>query len=448
MGKNKSQRKNTAILVDSDDDNSSESSTSTMRSDRMSVSGTEEVQLNKDSLLDQALDALYEKRGATREKALTAILEAFNSSMQHEFVEKKCTTLLHQFLNCVKRGSSREISLASHAIGLLALTVGYGDKAHEILEDSITPLSQALKSGSESTKIASLLDCLAVITFVGGNDTEETERSMQMMWQVVHPKLNSKVVATKPSAAVITAMVSAWSFLLTTMDGLKLNPKHWQESISYLSSLLDKDDRSVRIAAGEALALIFEVGSVEKFSGEVKGSSDGSTQEGSKPREGFSHIQGLKGKIINQVRNLSAEAGGKGSAKKDLNSQRNLFRDILEFFEDGYSPENSIKIGGESLQTSSWSQQIQLNFLKRFLGGGFIKHMQENEFLHDVFEFKPKKKNLLDDEYRISSAEKRMFKSPNSVVNKARTQLLNKQRMLSEGRNVGHYGVNVGDDEF
>jgi hypothetical protein len=72
---------------------------------------------------------------------------------------------------------------------------------------------------------------------------------------------------------------------------------------------------------------------VEKFSGEVKGSSDGSTQEGSKPREGFSHIQGLKGKIINQVRNLSAEAGGKGSAKKDLNSQRNLFRDILEFFE-------------------------------------------------------------------------------------------------------------------
>ena len=33
----------------------------------------------------------------------------------------------------------------------------------------------------------------------------------------------------------------------------------------------------------------------------------------------------------------------------------------------------------------------QLNFLKHFLGGGFIKHMQENEFLHDVFSFTPKK---------------------------------------------------------
>lgn len=35
-----------------------------MRSDHMSVSGTEEVQLDKDTLLDEALDALYEKRYA------------------------------------------------------------------------------------------------------------------------------------------------------------------------------------------------------------------------------------------------------------------------------------------------------------------------------------------------------------------------------------------------
>lgn len=71
---------------------------------------------------------------------------------------------------------------------------------------------------------------------------------------------------------------------------------------------------------------------MERFYGEARDSSDGSIQ-GSKPPEGFSHIQGLKGKIINQVRNLSAEAGGKGSAKKDLNSQRNFFRDMSDFLE-------------------------------------------------------------------------------------------------------------------
>ncbi|KAM5565845.1 hypothetical protein ABKV19_019725 [Rosa sericea] len=429
MGKRNNQRKNAAMMLDSDDDNSSVSSTSTMRSDLMFAPGNDEVQVEKDSLLDQAVDALYEKRGSTREKALASILEAFNSSLQHEFVEKKFATLLHQCLNCIKKGSSKEICLASHVIGVLALTVGCGDNANEMLEESLPVISQAFKSGSESTKTIALLECLAIITFVGGNDPEQTEKSMQVMWQVVHPKLKSNVVAVKPSATVITTMVFAWSFLLTTVDGWKLNPKDWQESISYLSSLLDKDDRSVRIAAGEALALIFEIGSLEKFSVGTKSSDDGSTEEGNKPRE-YVHIQGLKAKIINQARDLSAEAGGKSAAKKDLTNQRNMFRDILEYFEDGYSPEISIKVGSDLLQTSTWSQLIQLNFLKHFLGGGFIKHMQENELLQDVLGFTPKKK-CLDSENRLSGSEKRMFRSPNSALNKARTQQLNKQRMLS-----------------
>ncbi|XP_044511422.1 interferon-related developmental regulator 1-like isoform X1 [Mangifera indica] len=436
MGKRNSQRKSAAML-DSDDDNSSVSSTSTMRSD----SGTEEVQIEKDTLLGEALDDLYEKRGSTREKALASIIESFSNNLQHQFVEKKFATLLHQCLGSMKKGSSREIALASQAIGLLALTVGFGDNAREILEESVTPISQALKARPESLKTAALLECLAIITFVGGNDPEETERSMDIMWQLVHPKLGSNVVVVKPSETVITAMVSAWSFLLATLDRWRLDPKHWQQSISYFSSLLDKNERSVRIAAGEALALIFEIGNLEKFSAEADGTNDGS-------REGYTHVQGLEGKILNQVRNLSMEAGGKGSAKKDLNNQRNLFKDILEFLEVGYCPETSVKIGGESLKTTTWSELIQLNFLKHFLGGGFVKHMQENEFLHGVFGFTPKRKNLLSAEHHISSTEKRMYRSPNSVVNKARTQLLNKQRMLSEDRNVGHYAINMGDEEM
>ncbi|CAI8599333.1 unnamed protein product [Vicia faba] len=442
MGKRNSRSK-AAAMFDSDDD-SSVTSSSTARSDLMSVSGTEDVQFDQESVLDQALDSLDEKRGSTRENAFSTIIDAFKSNMQHHFVEKKFATLLHQCLASIKKGSkkasAKEITLASHAIGCLALTVGCSDNAREIFEDCSGPLDESLARSTDVMKAPSLLDCLAIITFVGGNAQEETERSMDIMWRVIHPKLGSNVVAVKPSAPLITAVVSAWSFLLSTVGNLKLNSKNWQSSISYLSSLLDKEDRSVRIAAGEALALIFEIGAIDKFN-----ASD-ATQEESKPQESYIFLQGLKGKVINQCKNLSVEAGGKGSAKKDLNNQRNLFKDILDFFEDGYAPEISMKIGGDSLQTSSWSQMIQLNFIKHFLGGGFIKHMQDNEFLHDVFGFTPKKK-LNNGEHRMSGGEKRMFKSPNSVLNKARTQLLNKQRVLSEGRNFGHYSVSMGDDE-
>ncbi|KAI8005363.1 Interferon-related developmental regulator 1 [Camellia lanceoleosa] len=440
MGKRSSRRKNAAMLDTEDSDGVS--SWSSGQSNNMEMFGTEEVQLVKESLLDQCLDALYEKRGSTREKALVAIIEAFNSNLQHEFVEKKFVTLLHQCLNSIKRGSVNEISLASRVIGLLALTTGPGDKAQEILEDSVPPISQALKSGSVASKTSSLLECLAIVTFVGGTEPEETEKAMQIMWQVVHPKQGSNVVATKPSSSVIMTMVSAWSFLLTTMDGWTLDPKNWQESISYFSTLLEKDDRSIRITAGEALALIFEIGDLEKLSGEAKAFSDSSIHERNVSRM-FANIQGLRGKILNQVRNLSMEAGGKGSNKKDLNSQRNLFRDILHFLESGYPPETSMKIGGVPLKTTLWSQLIQLNFLKRLIGGGFIKHMQENEFLYNLFGFTPQRTQLLGNEHHMSSFDKRFYKSPNSVVNKARTQIRNKQRILSQGRNTGHYTVGL-----
>ncbi|KAM0019242.1 putative armadillo-like helical protein [Helianthus debilis subsp. tardiflorus] len=427
MGKQRRvQRKNAAML--DDDDTDSVSSSSTSRSEQMMGTGGEDVLTDKESVLDQSLDALFEKRGSTREKALVAIIEGFSSNLPHEFVEKKFATMLHQCLNSIKKGSAKEIALASNAIGLLALTAGPGKKSQEILEEAITPISEALKSRSDSSKIASLLDCLAVITFVGGNEAEETDKCMQIMWQVVHPKLGPNVVAAKPSPPVIAAMVSAWSLLLTTMDGSTLDPKSWQGSISYLSTLLEKDDRSVRIVAGEALALIFEIRNLEKFS-----------------VQDVTHIQGLKAKILNQVRNLSVEAGGKGSAKKDLNNQRNTFRDILEFLEDGYCPETSVKIGGESLTTTTWCQLVQLNFIKRFLRGGFVKHMQENEFLHEVFDFTPKKNLHPGGDRGVSGTEKRMYKSPNSALNKARTQYLNKQRMLSQDKNAGHYASGFDD---
>lgn len=46
-------------------------------------------------------------------------------------------------------------------VGLLALTVGCGDNANEILDESLPVISQAFKSGSESTKTiaVSILSC-------------------------------------------------------------------------------------------------------------------------------------------------------------------------------------------------------------------------------------------------------------------------------------------------
>lgn len=49
-------------MLDSDDTDSVSSSLSSMHLEDMAESGTEEVQVEKDTLLDQCLDDLYEKR--------------------------------------------------------------------------------------------------------------------------------------------------------------------------------------------------------------------------------------------------------------------------------------------------------------------------------------------------------------------------------------------------
>lgn len=413
MAKKTHRHRKIIATLDTDDDDSNGSS-------NMSAMSTEEISLDKNSFLDQALEDTYEKRGSTREKALSSIVEAFTTNLQHEFLEKNFATLLHQCLNSIKRGSAKEVSLASRLIGLLALTLGCDeDNSHELLQESVPVLSLALNSASDLSKISSLLECLAIITFVCGTETEETEKSMQIMWQILVPH-SKNVVAKRIPPAVISAVVSAWSFLLTTVD--RLDPKNCQDPISIFSTLLHKEDRSVRIAAGEALALVLEaVGSLAKFA------------------------PGLEEKIINQIHDLSAEAGGRGSAKKDLNNQRNLFRDISDFIEDGSCPEISLKIGGDTLSTSSWYQLIQLNFLKHFLGGGFVMHMQGNEFLHGVFGFAPKKRQARS--CGVSSIEKRWYKSPNSALHKARTRSLNKQRILSQDTNAGQFAIGLGSEE-
>ncbi|XP_010938955.1 uncharacterized protein [Elaeis guineensis] len=429
MGKS-NRRKAGADQFDSSDADSV-SSASTALSELTPANETEHVN-SLEFGLDKFIDALYEKRGSTRETALLGLLDAFESHVLHTFVENKCITLLHQYINSIKRGSTKEISLACRAIGLLAITAGAGSSAHEIMEESVPQLSRALKCGSDACKI-SVLECLAVISFVGANDFAETETSLKIMWEVIHPKSVSNGGPSKrPSSAVLAAAISAWSFLLTTISSWRINPDTWKESISFLSTLLEVDeryDRSVRIAAGEAIALFFELGILGMSYSEENG-VENFNNEVSK-RCTVTYMQSMKAKISGQVYDLSMEAGGKGADKKNLNGQRDLFQKIWDFVQMGECPEVLLKISSKRniLRTSTWSQLIQLNFLKRYLGRGFLKHAQENELLHDVFEY------TVDKTESLSAKEKKISRSGDE---KGRTQKLNKDRRMAQARKQGH----------
>ncbi|CAA3024528.1 interferon-related developmental regulator 1 [Olea europaea subsp. europaea] len=399
--------------------------------------------------MNQLLDDLFAKRGSTREKALSLITEDFTINYRHQFSQKNFATLLYRFLYSLKKGSAKEIALASHALGLLAVTIGCGDNAHELYKESLPLISKALKSRTESM-LLSIIDCLAVATFVGGSDFEETETSMQILWQFIHLVRSDNVAAKKHSSAALSAAISAWSLLLTTVDGWNINYKYWKGAISVFLDVLQVDDPSVRIAAGEALALICEVGFLEKFVFDTNSADIGTNEKENDLLKQYSSMKELQEKISSHVRSHFQQTA-KSSVCNSLNEQHKFSLNLLNVLEDGCFRETALKIGKQSLKLNSWSQLLQANFLKQFLRRGFVKHMLENEFLHDVFNFTSRKQTSGNELY-VSEREEVTLKifvpenrtrddedfpqktqrAPTSAFRKAKTQLLNKQRVAKD----------------
>lgn len=335
--------------------------------------------------LNQFLEQLYEKRGSTREAALSSIVQSYSLGYQYQFSEKNFSELLYQCLKSFKRGSAKESCLAVEALGLLAISIGCGENGHELYRESSPVLSEALNTESQPRKLKLILDNLAIITFVGGNELQETERSMQSMWHFMHSRADIKEAQS--------AAIFSWSLLLSTMDSWSLSYKHWRGAVPFFKNLLEADHESTLIGAKQALSLILELGCLEKFEGDT-------------------------------------------SAMEEI--------DVEKVSKDGFVPEISVKIGTQRLKVNTLPQQIQLNFLKRLLGSGFVAHMKENELLHDVFNFKPEKRksgrelyvverdevaiNLFVPDVRRENSFQRSHKSQNSIFVKARTQIRNKNR--------------------
>ncbi|KAK9000595.1 hypothetical protein V6N11_081086 [Hibiscus sabdariffa] len=405
-----------------------------------------------------------------RQDALSSILKALTVNIEQKFVEQNFVTLVYQCLHPIKKGSPKEMKQAAHIIGLLSMITTSVDKVHEAYEDVLTALSQGeLKSKLKTLEITG---CLAVVTFFGASNSDETEQAMKLLWDFINPE-PGHTIERKDSPAILSAAISAWTFLLSTIDGWRLDHKSWKGAISYFSNLLDSNDETACTAACEALALIFETNCLKKFSTEVKDfHHEGDTSIKIHPNTE------LKENIIKQLRRRLIETSNENTPSQNPNTGFNSVSAALNFLEDGKCLNSHVTIGGQKLTLSTWSQIIQLKFLQHFLGkDGFTKHMMENENFHNVFDFIPKRRNpsarklYIPEREEVTirffqppvprhqdcsllpfvsreekQLEKKMTMSPNSHLSKARTRLLRKQRqLLSKERESDCFGFG---DEF
>ncbi|TVU33090.1 hypothetical protein EJB05_24875, partial [Eragrostis curvula] len=220
------------------------------------------------------------------------------------------------------------------------------------------------------------LDCLAAVTFAGAMKEEEVERSMKAAWDVIiSPPFSrsSKTLgrATKRSPQVLVAAVSTWTFFLTTIVILTEAPRKtdsavWSATVASLAGLLENDDRAVRMAAGEVLAVCVELNLTQHT-----------------PRKDMDALAA-------KVSELASESVGKGVNNTMLPQQKNLFQQIAAFLDHDERPMEYILTsvdGCVALKVSTWTKLVQLNFLHRFLGNVFLKHVEGNELFKEAFSY-------------------------------------------------------------
>ncbi|GJM90623.1 hypothetical protein PR202_ga06923 [Eleusine coracana subsp. coracana] len=341
-------------------------------------------------LLDMCVAALQDKRGPTREHAMAALCGALEALPPLDELDSRCLTIFALCGVSIKKAAinPKEARLAYRAVGLLALTLRAG--APGLLAHAFPLLFKTVQAHDDAPTLVAALDCLAAVTFAAALDAEEAERSLKAVWAVVFPPVsrssnsNSKASSrptnttssssssqSQAQAVVVAAAVSAWTFLLTTVTLTDAQRKAadraaWAATIASLARLLDADDRAVRMAAGEALAVCAELNLTQHT-----------------PRKDMDALRA-------RASDLAAEAGGKGVAeKKLLPGHRDLFKQVAAFLDRGERPAartvRVAKDGRGAVRVATWSKLAQLNFLRRFLAGGFLKHVQGNALFKEAF---------------------------------------------------------------
>jgi len=167
---------------------------------------------------------------------------------------------------------------------------------------------------------------------------------------------------TPQVTALHSSALLAWTLLLTiqpTSAVVRLAEKHMKRIIE----LLDSPDVDLRIAAGEAIAVLHEIAFDFDEDFEVEEMDT----------------------LCEKLRQLATDSQ-KFRAKKDRRIQRSSFRDILKAVEERESPSVAIKFGRERLLVDSWCRKRQYDAFCHVLGSGLNLHLSDNDLLRDIFD--------------------------------------------------------------
>ncbi|XP_030856165.1 interferon-related developmental regulator 2 [Strongylocentrotus purpuratus] len=352
------------------------------------------------------IDGTTQKSAAGRKHCFEGIRAAFSKKYIFDFVDSRKITIADCLERSIKKGKGDEQVLAAKLLNTLWIQLGAGPECEEVFA-ALRPvlMSKVLDKTASPAARASCASALGLGTFIAAAEFETVcscMNALEDIFSASYLKGDGSSPTHKPGVSTLhTAALNGWMLLLSITPTSRI--KHIVEThLPKLPDLLSSDDVNLRIVAGEAIAMLYELA-----------------------REDDEEFEGDDiDELVVKIRNLATDSN-KHRAKKDLRQQRSSFRDIIQTIENGESPQELVKFGVECLEIDSWVRRRQYSIIRESLGSGTNTHLQENPLLRDIFGLGAPLVIGLGGHKKASKTERHNF---NSAAFKARTKVRSKQR--------------------
>lgn len=313
--------------------------------------------------LCEAIDGISQKSAQGRANSLEAVCKAFTRKFVPEFLVDRRLTICDGIERSLKKGRGLEQGNAAQLAAVLCVQLGAGDMTDQVCHD-LKPLLTFLATDTSVCPITRGKCCwtLAMLGFLSSSEAlADILRTLQQIFCLSYVKGDGTTPNVTPEMATLHASaLSAWCLLLTVVD---IQNDYSIPDITQLTGLLDSSYLDVRMAAGEAIALLLEQGRSYDEDYEWEASDQ----------------------LIEKLKQLATDSH-KYRAKKDRKTQRSSFRDILKYVESDVPPNIQVRFGQEALSLDSWKRKKQYDAFCQILGSGMNLHLTENELLRDIFE--------------------------------------------------------------
>lgn len=367
MGRNKNKDRDGCATVpssnrkkDRTDDYCSESDDSisthlTFDDDMRSVQG--DVENDDEALFDslsEHIENAANKNVNVRVAALRHLQFALTSQYLGEIVVKWRSTLIDLIAKGLKK-TDDELIVCASLLALVAVQVG--EEISGDVEDPLTTLRVFVTDPTRSEVIrAHCALVLSLTTYIASESDDSVELGIKALRQAwASQKANST------SYRLFSMALAGWSLLLQNTENNCLNSSFDDES--KLVQYLEANALEVRLAAGEALAFMYEL--------------DDDRRCGHK----FNHHT----HVVNLLGALATDST-KAKTKRDKRVQKFTFRQLYSCVANGEIPEIKIKFTNlETLVLDSCSSKLLYDLLIEILHGGMMRQLKDNSLLREVF---------------------------------------------------------------